>query len=199
MKRALALLLILLLLASPAAAFWDVADDAWYAPAVASVQDKGIMTGVGDGRFDPDGIVTRGTMAAVIHRMAGSPFSGAPQYFVDDMRAGMWHADAVIWCADKGIITGVDETHFCPNDPVTREQAALMLWRFAGWPQTKPAYFADSYKINWWSKLGVDWAAQTGIVTGKPDGLFDPQGPTTRAELAQMVTRFTTWKQAQAG
>lgn len=195
MKRGLALILTLLLLASPAAAFSDVAEDAWYHPATAYVQLKGFMNGVGDNAFRPQGTMTRGMLAAVLHRMAGSPFSDGPLEF-DDILAGTWFADSVVWCAEKGIITGVDPTHFSPNDPVTREQVALMLWRLAGWPATdQMAIFWDGARINEWSRLGVDWAVQAGVVNGKADGSFDPQGYATRAEVAQMLMKFDRWRQ----
>ena len=191
MKRSLALALLLaLLLASPAAAFTDVVEWAWYAPAVDYVQERGFMKGVGDDRFDPDGIVSRGMLAAVLHRIAGSPHSMAGLEF-DDIEAGTWFADAVVWCGEAGVATGVDPTHFAPNDPVTREQVALMLWRVAGWPESGPrAIFWDGGQINEWSRLGVDWTVHAGIVTGKSDGSFAPQGWATRAEIAQMLMKY---------
>ena len=200
MKRGLALILTLFLLASPAHALYaDVPEDAWYLPATTYAQLKGFMNGVGDNCFDPQGTMTRGMLAAVLHRMAGSPSSTAGLDF-RDVLATPWCADAVVWCAEQGIVTGIDPTHFAPNDPVTREQVALMLWRLAGWPQVdSTALFWDSYKINIWSQLGVDWACRMGIVTGKPDGSFDPQGYATRAEVAQMLLRFDRWRSAQAG
>ena len=194
LSKLLALLLALLLTLSPAAAFVDVADTDWYNPAVAYVQLKGFMKGVGDDRFNPQGTMTRGMLAAVLHRMAGTPFSEGPLVF-EDILAGTWFADSVVWCSEKGIITGVDATHFSPNDPVTREQVALMLWRLAGWPESGPmAIFWDGARINEWSRLGVDWAVQAGIVTGKSDGSFDPQGYATRAEVAQMLMKFDKWR-----
>ena len=205
MKRGLAKLLVLLLtlplLASPAAAtFADVPDDAWYSQATAYAQVKGFMNGVGDNRFDPQGTMTRGMLAVVLHRMAGAPSSMAGLDFTDILKTSPWCADAVVWCAEQGIVTGVDATHFAPNDPVTREQVALMLWRLAGWPQVEStALFWDGDKIHDWSRLGVDWACRMGIVTGKADGSFDPQGYATRAEVAQMLLRFDRWRSAQAG
>lgn len=202
MKRYLtaALALALLLTASPlarAAAFPDIQDTDWYAPAVAYVQVKGLMNGMGDGSFQPQGTVTRGMLAAVLYRAAGSPPSTAGLYF-EDIYAGTWYADAVVWCGDAGVVTGTDSLHFSPEHPVTREQVALMLWRLAGWPPAnRAAIFVDGAQINTWSRAGVDWACQAGIVTGKPDGTFDPQGRATRAEVAQMLMRYDQWKMAQ--
>ena len=198
--RLLALALVPLLLSAPAsAAFSDVAEDAWYAQAASYVQLKGFMTGDGDGRFDPQGTMTRGMLAVVLHRLAGAPHSTAGLEF-DDILAGDWFADAVLWCEEVGIATGVDAHHFAPHDPVTREQLALMLWRLAGWPESGPtAIFWDGAQISEWSRLGVDWAVRAGVVTGKDNGCFDPQGYATRAEAAQMLMRYDRWRLAQAG
>ena len=199
MKRgiALALALFLLTVSPAAAAYYDVADTAWYAPAVAYAQVKGFMNGMPDGSFQPEGTMTRGMLAAVLHRAAGSPASVAGLYF-EDIVAGSWYADAVVWCGDVGVATGTDSLHFSPEAPVTREQVALMLWRLAGWPSAdRTAIFIDGAQINTWSRAGVDWACQAGIITGKADGTFDPQGWATRAEVAQMLMKYDRWKLAQ--
>lgn len=202
MKRYLtaALALALFLAVSPlarAATFFDIQDTDWYAPAVAYVQSKGWMNGTGDEDFLPQGTMTRGMLAAVLYRAAGSLPCAGGLYF-EDIYAGTWYADAVVWCGDMGIVTGTDSLHFSPELPVTREQVALMLWRLAGWPPAgKMAIFVDGAQINTWSRAGVDWACQAGIVTGKADGTFDPQGYATRAEVAQMLMRYGQWKSAQ--
>ncbi len=199
MKRGIALALAFLLLtsAASAAAFPDVADADWYAQAVSYAQVKGWMNGVDDGNFHPHDTMTRGMLAAVLHRAAGSPHSVAGLYF-EDILAGTWYADAVVWCGDVGIATGTDSLHFSPDVPVTREQVAVMLWRLAGWPLTDHASaFIDGAQISDWARAGVDWACQAGIVTGKSDGAFDPQGLATRAEVAQMLMRYGLWKTAQ--
>ncbi len=199
MKRFLALALAAGLLAVPArASFSDVMAWDWSAPAVEYVQEKGIMNGVGGERFDPYGTVSRGMLATVLHREAGAPHSTAGLFF-DDLEAGSWYIDSVIWCAEMGVVTGVDATHFCPNDPVTREQLALMLWRLAGWPKARGTAdgFADAGQISWWAKGGVDWAVGAGVVSGKPDGTFLPQGTATRSEAAQMLMKYDLWRATQ--
>ncbi len=199
MKRGTALALTVLLLASsPArAAFADVAEDAWYAPAVAYVQEKGFMNGVPGGDFRPGDTMSRGMLTTVLHRTAGSPLSVAGLYF-QDIEAGTWYIDSVIWCAEHGIVSGTDSLTFSPDAPVTREQVALMLWRMAGWPQSDyVSAFSDARAINFWALSGVNWACQNGIINGKPDGSFDPQGTATRAEVAQMVMKYDQWKAAQ--
>lgn len=199
MKRLAALLAALLLLAPTASAsFSDVAPWDWSAPAVDFVQAHKLMNGVGEDTFDPYGTVSRGMLATVLHRAAGSPHSTAGLYF-QDIETGTWYIDSVIWCADARIVTGVDATHFAPNEPVTREQVALMLWRLAGWPQARSSasVFSDASQISLWARGGVDWAYGAGIISGKPDGSFAPQGTATRSEVAQMLMNFQLWKDAQ--
>lgn len=198
MKRLAPLVLILGLLALPAhAAFSDVMEWDWSAPAVDYVQQRGIMNGVNADSFDPYGVVTRGMLATVLHREAGAEHSTAGLFF-DDLEAGAWYIDSVIWCAEKGVVTGVDATHFCPDDPVTREQLALMLWRLAGWPDAQGSGdgFADAGSISWWAKGGVDWAVGAGVLTGYPDGSFQPQGTANRSQAAQMLMRYDQWRTA---
>lgn len=199
MKRALALALALCLLWVPgAASFADVMAWDWSAPAVSYVQVKGIMTGLPDGSFDPYGTVTRGMLATVLHREAGAPHSTAGLFF-EDIETGAWYIDSVIWCAELGVVTGVDAAHFCPDAPVTREQLALMLWRLAGWPEAQGTAdgFSDAAAINGWAKGGVDWAVGAGIVSGLPDGSFQPQGTANRSQTAQMLMKYDQWRSTQ--
>ncbi len=199
MKHILALVLALGLLAAPAAAsFSDVMEWDWAAPAVEHVQQRGVMQGISADSFDPYGLVSRGMLATVLHREAGAPHSTAGLFF-EDLEAGSWYIDSVIWCAEAGVVTGVDATHFSPDAPVTREQLALMLWRLAGWPEAKGSSdgFSDAGQISFWAKGGVDWAVGAGVVSGLPDGSFAPQGTANRAQAAQMLMKYDQWRSAQ--
>lgn len=199
MKRVLTLALVCGLLWAPAgASFADVMEWDWSAPAVEYVQQKGIMNGVSADSFDPYGVVTRGMLATVLHRAAGAEHSTAGLFF-DDLEAGTWYIDSVIWCAEQGVVTGVDATHFCPDAPVTREQLALMLWRLAGWPDAagNADGFSDAGAINEWAKGGVDWAVGAGVLTGYPDGSFQPQGTANRSQTAQVLMKYDQWRAGQ--
>lgn len=199
MKRLAAFFTALCLLVPAASAsFSDVAPWDWSYPAVEYVQAHGLMNGVGGDSFDPYGTVSRGMLATVLHRSAGSPHSVAGLYF-QDIETGSWYIDSVIWCADAKIVTGIDATHFAPNDPVTREQVALMLWRLAGWPQARgsASVFTDASQISLWARGGVDWAYGAGIISGLPDGSFDPQGSANRSQVAQMLMNYMLWKESQ--
>ncbi|MBR6914950.1 MAG: S-layer homology domain-containing protein, partial [Clostridia bacterium] len=133
MKRILSLIFVLLMTASCATVifasktgFSDVEDTRWSASSIAYAVAKGYMNGVGDGKFDPTGSLTRGMVATVLWRREGSPAPTAPSGFVD-VPAGAWYADAVAWAKETGVVNGMTETTFAPNGFITREQLATML------------------------------------------------------------------------
>ena len=129
-KRIAALLLSMIMLATPAlAAFDDVPGDQWYAEAVEWAEAEGIMNGGADGRFDPAGGVTRAMFVTILYRMAGSP--AAPEsgwgYAYADVDASQWYADAVYWAREEGVAGGVSDERFDPNGAITREMFVTLL------------------------------------------------------------------------
>ena len=193
-KRIAALLLSMIMLATPAlAAFDDVPGDQWYAEAVEWAEAEGIMNGVADGRFDPAGGVTRAMFVTILYRMAGSP--AAPEsgwgYAYADVDASQWYADAVYWAREEGVAGGVSDERFDPNGAITREMFVTMLYRYAGEPESSAALsFADAASVSLWAQDAVAWAAGLGVVSGRDGNIFDPAGGTTRAECAAMLMRF---------
>ena len=113
--------------------FSDVSADAWYADAVAYVRDNGLMSGTSAAAFDPDGTMTRAMLAQTLYRAAGSPAVSGSDSFTDTAE-GAWYADAVLWASRQGVISGYGSGLFGTDDPVTREQIAAILWRYAGSP-----------------------------------------------------------------
>lgn len=193
MKRLCALLLALSLLTLPAGAIYaDVSVNAWYAPAVDEVSHRGIMNGTSGSTFSPNALMSRGMLATTLNRLAGEPHSIAGLVF-QDIQAGTWYIDSVIWCAEKGYMVGTDVTHFSPDLPLTREQLATVLWRYAGKPggsATATSAFVDSAAVSSWAQGGVIWCASVGLLNGKPGGRLDPQGVVTRAEMAQVLLNY---------
>lgn len=194
MKRLLPALLVLSLLVLPASAaiYDDVSPNAWYAVAVDEVSHREIMTGTSATTFSPNAPMSRGMLATILNRAAGSPHSTAGLFF-QDIEAGTWYIDAVIWCDEMGYMEGTDATHFSPDLPLTREQLATVLWRYVGkLPASLSAVdsFADSAAINSWAKGGVAWCVSAGLLNGKPGNLLDPQGTVTRAEMAQVLLNY---------
>lgn len=173
----------------------DVPLNAWYHDVVDTAVDSGWMNGTGNGQFTPQGTTTRGMLAAVLYRMAGSP--KAPKGTFADVESSMYYADAVAWAAENGIVTGLDATTYAPAHSITREQLAAMLYRMAQYNGQASAGsadalngFADRNAVHDWSKDAVCWAIENGIVTGKGNAILDPTGTATRAEVAAMLTRF---------
>lgn len=173
----------------------DVPLDAWYHDVVDTAVDCGWMNGTGNSQFTPQGTTTRGMLATVLYRMAGSP--KAPKSTFADVESSMYYADAVAWAAENGIVTGLNATIYAPAHSITREQLAAMLYRMAqhnGQASAGSADvlngFADRNAVHDWAKDAMCWAIENGIVTGKGNAVLDPTGTATRAEVAAMLTRF---------
>lgn len=194
MKRFVSLLLLLALLTalSAGAVFADVSVHDWYALAVDEMVYRDIMKGTSGTTFSPNALMTRGMLATVLNRAAGSPHSTAGLYF-QDLEAGTWYIDSVIWCAEHGYMEGTDTLHFSPNLTLTREQLATVLWRYAGKPYANvsaAASFSDNAAVSSWAKGAMNWCVQEGILNGKPGNLLDPKGAVTRAETAQVLLNY---------
>jgi len=168
----------------------DVNGDEWYAEAVMALREKGIMDGVGNNRFDPDGIFTRAQLATVLYRLADKPSVSGEDDFTDT-EPGTWYSDAVLWASQNGIVGGYGNGLFGTNDPTTQEQLAVMLWRNAG-SYVLGSEYADANgaenAASTWAVDGVRWARVDGLLT---DAIpFEPTQPATRAQVADMVYRY---------
>ena len=112
-----------------------------------------------------------------------------------DVSDGEWYAEAVAWAAAKGVITGYPDGSFGPDDPITREQLAVMLYRYVGSPAVSMSVlnFTDADQISDYAQQAIAWAVANGIMNGKGGGVLDPQGTATRAEVAQMLLNFVSY------
>lgn len=177
----------------------DVESDAWYYDAVGYNYFKGIMKGMDHTHFAPGEGLERAQFATIIHRMDGEPKVTYMNQFPDVLN-GEWYTDAVLWAESTGVVTGyTDSGLFRPEQNISREQMAVMLYRYANYKKydvTKKAdftEFADAGDVSDYAKEAMSWAVGNGIITGKnePAGkLLDPQGDATRAECAVVVQRF---------
>lgn len=176
--------------------FADVDAGAWYAEEADWCRDNGIMNGTGATTFSPDRTMTRGMLATVLYRAAGSPeVSGAPAF--SDVPASSAYADGVAWAAARGVVTGYGDGRFGLNDPVTRQQIAAILWRYDGSETVEDdADFTDASAISGYAVQAVNWAAANGIIAGRSDGSFDPAGYATRAQVAVILYRYLNTDQA---
>ena len=172
--------------------FSDVDAGSWYADAVEYVRDNGLMSGTSDTAFDPEGTMTRAMLAQALYRAAGSPAVSGSDSFTDTQK-GAWYADAVLWASQQGVVSGYGDGLFGVDDPVTREQIAVILWRDAGSPSAEAGLdFADESAISTYAGQAVDWARANGIVSGADGNRFLPQNNATRAQIAVMLRSYLT-------
>lgn len=173
--------------------FSDVAADAWYADAVVYNRTNGIMSGTTDTTFEPNAPMSRAMLASVLYRIEGSPAVYGTDNLTDTANDA-WYSDAVLWASEQNIISGYGNGLFGTNDPVSREQIAAILWRYAGSPRAdgNTEKFADTSAISDWAVAAVEWARENGIINGKGENLFDPSGQATRAEVAAILQNYLT-------
>lgn len=170
--------------------FSDVAADDWFVASAVYVRDNGIMNGTSATTFNPSGTTSRGQITAILYRAAGSPAVSGGSAF-QDVADTAYYADAAVWASANGIVTGYADGTFGPNDPITRQQLAAILWRYAGSPAAPVgADFADESAIASYASTAVDWARDTGVITGRDGNLFDPNGRATRAQAAVILHRY---------
>ena len=170
--------------------FSDVAADAWYAEAAVYCRDNGLMNGTTATTFSPNATMTRAQLCAVLYRMAGSPEMTGRDAFADTPD-GAWYEDAVLWAVRNRIMSGYTASTFGPHDPITREQLAAILWRYAGSPAAEAGEaYADEASIASWAVTAVDWARTCGFINGMSDGSFRPDGRATRAQVAAILMRY---------
>lgn len=181
----------------PSKAFTDLDADAWYHEGVDYALTNGLMNGVGGGRFEPDGQLTRAQLVTVLYRAAGEPDTGKQVNPFTDVADDTWYTKAVIWAANNGIVNGVAKNTFAPDDSITREQIAAMLYRYAGAEAAKEdklSAFPDAAKVSDWAKEALNWAVAGGLINGVADAngtaSLEPQATATRAQIATILMRW---------
>ena len=176
--------------------FTDLDDDAWYTEAVDYVLETGLMNGVGGERFDPNGATTRAQLVTMLWRLEGKPMVNDPMQF-EDAASDVWYSEAVRWAASEQIVTGSNGS-FAPNAPITREQLAAILWRYAKYKEidvsvgenTNILSYNDAFEVSGYAYPALQWACGAGILNGT-NGWLMPQGHATRVQTAAMLYRFS--------
>ena len=175
--------------------FSDVTESDWFYDAVTYAYENGLMDGVGTGLFAPNSDTTRAQLVTILHRLAGQPAPSGDSGF-SDVETGTWYTDAVAWAAQNGIVNGVSDTQFAPGDDITREQLAVILYRYAtyqGYDVSQRADlsgFVDAGTISTYAQEALSWANAQGLVLGFEDDSLRPQGTATRAQIAAVLMRF---------
>ncbi len=174
--------------------FEDVLEGDWFYSDAEYAYNHGLMKGISETLFDPNGSTTRGAIVTILHRMEQEPENASAIRFtdVDDS----WYTEAIGWATENDVVKGYEDETFRPNTDITREELAAILYRYAafkGWDMSardRLDGFADGEEVSDWAHESVEWAVAQGLLRGKEDGRLDPTGVTTRAEAAALLTRF---------
>ena len=152
---------------------------------------NGYMNGLAADTFDVEGSLTRAQLVTILYRIAGEPETSAAIPFAD-VADGQWYTKAIVWAAENGIVKGVNETTFAPDDSITREQIAVILYRYAHEENTedgKLTSFPDAKDISGYALEAMNWAVARGLINGS-DGKLLPQDTATRAQIAVILARY---------
>ncbi len=175
--------------------FIDVALDAWYAESVQYVYENGLMAGTSATTFAPNSTTTRGQLVTILYRMEGEPPVSNTNKF-DDVPAGQWYTNAVLWAADNNIVNGYGNSKFGPYDDITREQMATILHRYADSKKvdtsktTSLEKYSDQKQIGSYAVASMQWAVAEGLITGTSQTTLSPTGTSTRAQIAAILQRY---------
>lgn len=175
--------------------FGDVKTTDWFYNDVKYVYEKGMMAGTAADVFAPNTTTTRAMIVTILYRLEGSPAVTGTSAFVD-VPAGQWYTDAVNWAAANQIVKGTSATTFAPNDSITREQMAAILYRYAqykGYDVTKKADlsgYSDNGQVSAYAKDALAWANAAKLINGVTNTTLAPQGNATRAQVSAILHRF---------
>lgn len=176
------------------AGFGDIGGVEWAQEAIAALSERKLINGYGDGTFRPNAQITREEFVSIIVRYLGLG-SGAECSF-SDVPKNAWYYDSVATAAANGIIKGISATEFGSGQTITRQDAAVILYSIGGFKEDGTLSFTDSEKIADYAKQAVAVLSAKGIINGFGDGRFEPAGPLTRAQAAQLIYSFDNRKEA---
>ena len=167
-------------------------EGAWYAASVAFCQQHELMEGASSGSFEPDGLLTRGVLAEALYRLAGSPApEGEEEAPFTDVGAEHPNVAAIRWAKAGGVVSGYEDGSFGPEDPITREQIAALLWNDRGREEPgEAAPYTDRAEVSDWAAGAVEWAYGVRLMQGTPEGAFLPQSNTSRAQGAAVIMNY---------
>ena len=175
--------------------FTDVGVNTWYYDYITYIYRNGIMTGITDTEFVPEGTLTRAQMAMVLYRLEDTPdveYSGVFR----DVKDEYWYTDAIMWAAESKIVDGYSEGLYGPDMTITREQMIVMMYRYANYKKYEISgskvlsSFTVANKVSGYALEAMIWAVGNGIIDGKYEGIIEPQSSITRAECATILMRF---------
>lgn len=179
----------------PTVSFTDVQPTDWYAEAVTYAVENGLFQGTSATTFAPNANMNRAMLVTVLYRMSGEQ-SKADAAF-SDVAQDAWYAEAVAWAKTNGIVSGTSATQFAPNQNVTREQMAAILYRYAQYKgqetstdQSGLEHFTDVNTVSSYAVPAMNWAVQNGLISGTSTTTLTPTGNATRAQVATILMRY---------
>lgn len=176
--------------------FTDVSEDAWYYDAIYYAYENGLMAGSSATRFYPEANLSRAMIAQILYNLEGTPAAGEAVF--PDVADGQWYTNAINWAAAQGLVAGYGNGEFGPDDAVTREQLAVILYHYAqlkGYDTSVSgdlSAFHDGASASDWAVEALEWAVSHGVMAGKGGSLLDPTGTAQRAEVTQMLMNYLT-------
>ncbi len=173
--------------------FTDVSENSWYYNAVKYVNQNGIINGISNDKFAPDANTSRAMIAQILYNMANKPSTSANNPFTD-VKQDAWYANAINWAYQNNIVSGTTEKTFSPDENITREALAVILYRYSNSPKVNANLdkYKDASNISSWAKDAFAWAIETGLITGMSDNTLNPRGNATRAQVATIIERLQT-------
>lgn len=175
--------------------YLDVEDGFWAAPYIWRLSELGVVNGVEEHRFAPKAIVTRGSFVTILGRLKGVDTLLYDEIPFADVSADDWYGPYVAWASEYGVTLGYDDGTFRPGDNISREQMAVMLYRYLCAGNISLNYaekdaFADEESISYWALEAVNALRDAGLMNGRGDNCFEPRGTATRAEICAVVYRI---------
>lgn len=177
--------------------FKDVSASDWYYSAVAYVVERGLFNGVSATTFEPKSAMNRAMLVTVLHRVAGTPAATGANGFTD-VKDSDWFSPGVLWASQIGVVNGISQTQFNPLGSVTREQIAVILYRYTAYlgydvsDRASLAGFVDQNTVSSYALEGISWAVAEGLIQGS-EGKLNPTSGASRAEVATMMQRYEAW------
>lgn len=181
-------------IAQKAVKFTDVVKGSWYYEAVQYMQNKNLMSGVSEKQFAPNAETTRAMIVTILYRMENEPAVSGNGF--SDVDKNQWYANAVTWAANNHVVNGYGNSVFGPNDIITREQMASILYRYAQYKgydisgKSELSAYGDASSISKYAEAPLQWAKSEGLINGTTNTTISPNGSATRAQIAVMLMRF---------
>ena len=175
----------------PSKNFTDLGENQWYHDYIDYAVEHGLLEGTSPTTMEPNATLTRAQLAQVLYNLEAKPAVTGDVPF-EDVAEGQWYYAAILWANQEGVVNGMSPDTFEPNEDISRQDLALMLYRYAGEPTVTGDLdgFKDAGQVGAWAEEAITWAVEGGIIDGMTPTTLEPTGTATRAQAAAMLQRF---------